>query len=454
MKTYITLPFLFIAAVIMLLVPACYKKGEPIPVTIAVTDSLVGNPTTVPIGVLFTNNTSGADSFQWSFPGGSPANSSLKDPGTVLYSQAGDYTVTLVAWNAHQRKSQDFTFHFDSSVQVAFDTTTIGSYFAPMTVKVTNKTIGASTYSWTFQGGVPAASTLANPPNIVFDSAGPHTITLQVSNGGQTFTLSKTITVLPSLAAAFTLTPSFDNDDYQAPVNATLQNTSTSAVSSQWSCPGATIGNAAGAASSIYFPSPGSYTVTLTTGNGKATQQTSRTVQILPNTNLRTFTGIQLGINTAQQSIGVFYSTYLRRVFTSAQRPDTAGRWIDLAFYGLNASFVYNKFISPDSTAAYALPAITAPGVTTVINSQETCGCSTSLNAADFDAMDDDSPLRTLTISSTPGGWEQFTNSTVPRIVLFQSPDGRKGAIRIDQFVQNGQGSYIVCDIKVQKTPL
>jgi hypothetical protein len=68
--------------------------------------------------------------------------------------------------------------------------------------------------------------------------------------------------------------------------------------------------------------------------------------------------------------------------------------------------------------------------------------------------MSDDGPLRALSISSTPGGWEQFTNSIVPRIVLFQSPDGRKGAIRIDQFVANGKDSYIVCDIKVQKTPL
>jgi PKD repeat protein len=443
---------LFLCLVVAFGFVACYKKGQPVPVTISVTDSIVGSLVTVPVGVQFTNHTSGADSFQWSFPGGNPASSSMRDPGTVMYSQAGDYRVTLVAWNRDERKSQDFTFHFDSSVVVAFDTAVVGNRFAPMTVKVTNKSVGASSYSWTFQGGIPASSSLANPPNIVFDSAGLHVITLQVSNGGQTFSLSKTITVLPPLGAAFTMTPSFDNDDYQAPVNGTLVNTSASALTTLWSCPGATIGNATGASSSIYFPSPGSYTVTLSTGNGKAVQQTSQTFQILANTNLRTFTGVQLGINTA--SAGAFYSTYLRRVFTSAQRPDTAGKWIDLVFYGLNSSFVFNKFISPDSVADYAFSPIANAGATAVINSQETCGCGASLSASAFDGMTDDGPLRAISVVGTPGGWEQFTAAVVPRIVLFQSFDGRKGAIKIDQFVANGKDSYIVCDIKVQKTPL
>jgi PKD repeat protein len=453
MKPFRTLVGSLVLSLIALL-PGCYKKGQPQPVYIAVTDSIVGNPATVPVGVLFANNSSGADSFQWSFPGGNPTTSSLRDPGTVMYSQAGDYTVTLLAWNKDEQKSQQFSFHFDSSVQVAFDTAVIGNRFAPMTEQVTNKTVGGSTYSWTFQGGIPASSTLAKPPNIVFDSAGPHVITLQVSNGGQTFSLSKTITVLPSLAAAFTLTPSFDNDDYQAPVNATLKNTSVSTLFSRWRCAGATIGDTTAASTSIYFPSPGSYTVTLVTGNGKSTQTISQTYTILPNTNLRTLTGIQLGINTAQQSIGVFYSTYLRRVFTSTQRPDTAGKWIDLVFYGLDDSFVFNKFISPDSVTDYAFAPITNPGATVVINSQETCGCSAAMSVSAFGAMTDDGPLQALTIQATPGGSEPFTNSLVPRVVLFQSPDGRKGAIRIDQWVQNGQGSYIVCDIKVQKAPL
>jgi hypothetical protein len=36
---------------------------------------------------------------------------------------------------------------------------------------------------------------------------------------------------------------------------------------------------------------------------------------------------------------------------------DTAGKWIDIAFFGLNQNFGYNKFISPDSAEAYTFNA-------------------------------------------------------------------------------------------------
>jgi hypothetical protein len=36
-------------------------------------------------------------------------------------------------------------------------------------------------------------------------------------------------------------------------------------------------------------------------------------------------------------------------------------------------------------------------------------------------------------------------------MVLFETHDGRKGAIKIKAFVSEGIGSYIVADIKVQK---
>ncbi len=56
-----------------------------------------------------------------------------------------------------------------------------------------------------------------------------------------------------------------------------------------------------------------------------------------------------------------------------------------------------------------------------------------------------------LTITETTNGLLPFDSSIVPRIVLFETYDGRKGAIKIKDFVQNTTASYIVCDIKVQK---
>ena len=433
------------------LLPSCYKKGQPTPVNIAVTNSILDNQFTVPVKVAFINNSSGADSFKWVFPGGDPAESDKRDPGTVVFSKAGDYTVTLEAWNADERKTKEFTLHLDSSVQIGFDTAIAVNYFAPVQVRITNKTIGASSYNWTFQGGTPSSSTQSNPPVVQFDSAGTHTITLQVSNGRQTFTLTKTVTVLPALSASFTVIPSFDNDDYQAPMNAVLHNTTIGRLHTQWSCAGATIGNTAADSSSILFPAPGPYTVTLTTGNDKNSQSITQTITVLPNTNLRTLTDVQLGINTAQSGIGSFYSTRLRKVFTKNDQPDTAGKWIDIVFFGLNASFTYNKFLTPDSAQYYTFAAIPQVSPATFINRQEKCGCGITMSPTDFDNMTNDGPLQGLNIGGTFGDWNNFDNTMAPRIVLFQTHDGRKGAIKIKQFVPNGTASYIVVDIKVQK---
>lgn len=435
----------------IILTPSCYKKGQAIPVNISVTDSVLDNQFTVPVKVVFTNNTSGADSFKWSFPGGTPSLSDKRNPGTILFEKAGDYTVTLEAWNEDERKTRQFTLHLDSAVQIGFDTTILVNYFAPVQVQIVNKTSGGSTFNWTFQGGTPATSTAANPPSIRFDSAGAHTITLQVSNGGQIYTLSKTVNVLPPLTSSFTVIPSFDNDDYQAPLHASLHNTTISGLHAQWACPGATISNAAANSPDILFPNPGTYQVTLTAGNDKETKSITQSVTVLPNTNLRVLSGVKLGINTAQGSVGCFYSTKLRKVFTKNDQPDTAGKWIDIVFFGLNASFTYNKFLTPDSISYYAFTAIPQANPTVFINAQEQCNCGIGMSATDFDNMTDDALLQALNISSTSSDWHNFDNTVAPRIVLFQTYDGRKGAIKINQFVPNGTGSYILADIKVQK---
>jgi hypothetical protein len=44
-----------------------------------------------------------------------------------------------------------------------------------------------------------------------------------------------------------------------------------------------------------------------------------------------------------------------------------------------------------------------------------------------------------------------FTDSVLPRVILFRTQDGIKGAIKIKSFVPDGLNSYIVVDIKVQK---
>nr|WP_231552180.1 hypothetical protein [Capnocytophaga canimorsus] len=46
-----------------------------------------------------------------------------------------------------------------------------------------------------------------------------------------------------------------------------------------------------------------------------------------------------------------------------------------------------------------------------------------------------------------------FNKDLIPRIVLFQTFDGRKGAIKIKEYISEGAQSYLLVDIKIQKIP-
>lgn len=55
-----------------------------------------------------------------------------------------------------------------------------------------------ASYAWTFTGGIPATSSSATPGNIIYNTDGPHTISLAVTNECGTTTVTKQITVKPA----------------------------------------------------------------------------------------------------------------------------------------------------------------------------------------------------------------------------------------------------------------
>jgi len=64
------------------------------------TVDFTGTPTSgcSPMVTNFTGTAPGANSWQWSFPGGNPTTSTLQNP-SVTYATAGTYDVSLTAWN-------------------------------------------------------------------------------------------------------------------------------------------------------------------------------------------------------------------------------------------------------------------------------------------------------------------------------------------------------------------
>jgi PKD repeat protein len=404
---------------------------------------------TVPVQLTLNNKTTGADFYQWTFVGAAPSSSTSKQPGSITYAQAGTYTIKLEAWNDTEHKTKLVTFQLDSAVTINFNADVLVNDFVPATAKITNLTRGASTYEWTFEGGTPSTSTLQNPPDISYNTSGDHLITLKVSNGRETFTTSRTITLKPAMQAAFDIVPSFADIDYEAPLTATLTNKTTDGIRYTWSSTGGVISNITAAQPDIYFDSPGTYTVTLLADNDKEIQQVQQTIEVKPNSNLYKMENITLGVSAAHSTIGSFYSTKLREVLTKSEITDGNGSLVDIIFYGINSGFSYCRFVSPDSAAKFTFPAVPNNTHTYFVNTIETSGLS--FNVSDFDNMVDDSPIASLNIQANDTGTSFFDNTVVPRVILFQTQDGRKGAIKVKSFVSAGLQSYITADIKIQK---
>lgn len=444
-RLYKSISVIFICTALML--SACFHE-EVIPVTVAFTFTINNDDYSTPAQVTFENTTKGADHFLWTFEGGEPATSTQSNPGPITFQVAGDHRVTLEAWNDDDRKTKNATLTFYDNATLGFDIAIATNNISPVSITIANTTIGGTAFRWIFENGNPAEFNGKTPPTIQFVEPGDHNVILIVENGPRTDSLVKKITVLPGLVPRFEIVPSFDDDDFEAPLSAILKNTSTGGLQWHWTATGGQISESTVSQPELHFDEPGAYTITLQVSNGKENLSVSHEITVKPNTNLRTIKDVILGINTAHETIGSFYSTTLRKV---VKKSDVAlMKDVDVAFFGLNENFGFNKFISPDSVEDYTFSSIGQAQVTDYINSLDQCVCGVSFSEDDFDQLNSGATLDPLPIVSTLKSLKSFDDS-VPRIVLFQTQDNRKGAIKIKEFHRNGSQSYILVDIKVQK---
>lgn len=432
---------------------ACVEEVA-LPVVVDFSTEIVNNDKTVPVKVKITNNTEGADTYNWTFEGGTPNSSTSRNPGVITYEQEGEYLIKLEASNRDRSVNvKEEKVIVKAAVNIGFNVEIIKDNYSPVEVKLTNTTTGATSYDWFFEGGNLNTSTKQHPGNVVFTSPGEHKIRLKVSNGEEEYTLEKKIEVLPLLQASFDYAVSFEDDDYQVPVKVSLQNKSISATNYNWTFEGATINSSSEENPEIEFLTPGTYSIQLKASNGKDEKTISKTITVYENTNLRVFENVKLGINTAHKNnqIGAYFSTITRQVYTQSQLTEEVGSKIDIVFFGLNENFTFNQFVSPDNATSIAFDAIPNATKTKLVNKQESCACATSLSIVDFDNATNDTILKTLVVEETTEGLKEFDDSIKPRIVVFETVDKRKGAIKIKEYVKDGANSYIVVDIKVQK---
>ena len=165
--------------------------------------------------ISFVNTTTHANTYLWDFGDGNT--SSAANP-THVYADFGTYTVTLTATGDCGISVVTQTVVVSGAPTAAFTSTQpIGC--APFSIQFQSQSLGTgiSGYSWSFPGGSPAVSSLANP-TVTYATPGVYDVSLTVANnfGTNTLQLPGYVTVEQAPDADFffetdSLTVSFTN---------------------------------------------------------------------------------------------------------------------------------------------------------------------------------------------------------------------------------------------------
>jgi len=440
-----------LSALIFILLPfvltSCYKE-ELIKLEADFEVSVTNNNYSVPVEISVTNNSRGADRYVWTFEGGVPETSTRKHPEPVVYRRAGTYQIRLECRFRERSEIQTYTLQLDSAIRADFDILVLENAFAPVMLQVENLSSGATFYQWAFEGGLPETSLEKHPPQIRYEQPGEYTVRLKSGNQRIDREITKTFQVLPRMEAEFSATLAFENEDREAPATLFLESHTTSVLHYRWEAPGGTIDNDTAPNTSVYFEHPGNYSITLQTDNRKETLRISKEIELLPNTNLLTLENIRLGVNTSKDD-GPFFSGRLRRTFLETEIDEAIGKQIDFVFFAWDYRFNYCRFLSPDSAQVFTFRSIPGAGKTYVVNDLAQSGLHFTLAA--FDVLQNDVPLLPLEIQSNDTGDLYFEIDPLPRLILFETGDGRKGVVKIKEKTDAGRNSYLTVDVKMQK---
>lgn len=140
----------------------------------------------------------------WTFTGGTPATSTDKNPTNIIYNATGDFTVKMKAWNAAGADSITKT----SYIHVTNSVAPVAAFSSDKKVVCTGEVVRfsdesdncPSSWLWSFQPAsvtfMEGTNSLSQNPVVAFSSVGPYTVTLTVSNGTGSNSLTSTDYIL------------------------------------------------------------------------------------------------------------------------------------------------------------------------------------------------------------------------------------------------------------------
>ena len=206
-----------------------------------------------PLTVSFSNQSEGATSYEWYFPGGNPDFSTEPEP-TVTYDTPGSYSVSLVAINAAgaETLTQNGLISVQTVPQAAFTTQVDG-----LVATFQNASVNAQSYLWNFGDG---NSSIESSPVYTYSQAGSYVVRLTAFNECGSQFVEQTIVVFIPVNASFTA----DTTAGCAPLTVTFSDQSTgNVISWQWLLPGATPDTSSQQNPSVTYAQAGVYPVTL-----------------------------------------------------------------------------------------------------------------------------------------------------------------------------------------------
>ncbi|MFN0176386.1 MAG: PKD domain-containing protein [Saprospiraceae bacterium] len=343
-----------------------------------------------PLTVNFTNNSTGAVSYSWEFPGGNPATSTATNP-TVVYDTAGIYTVTLTATNANGTSTSTGTITVNTVPNAGF-TYAISN---DTTVTFTNTSVGATSYLWTFGDG--QSSTDTNPIHNypAHDSIYNYLVILSAVNACGTVNDTQIVRIVTDPTANFTATPTSGC----APLTVQFNNSSTpNATSFLWRFPGGVPDTSILRNPVVVYSSPGTFSVTLIAINSSGQDTFSRSNYIVVNTTpVAGFTAATIGLAASFTNTSTGATSYLWNFGDGGSSTAT------------NPTHIY----AMDGTYTVTLSATNACGTTTKV---QTVTITTA-------------PIAGFTATPTAGCAPltvQFTNTSSPNSTSFdwQFPGG------------------------------
>jgi PKD repeat protein len=208
-----------------------------------------------PLSITFINQSSGADSYLWNFPGGNPASSTEVNP-TVVYEQPGIFNVELIAFNAA-----------GSSALVGSEFVTVG---APptgsfdfttdfLTVDFMATTENTDSLSWDFGDG--NSSSLSNPQH-VYPAEGQYEVVLTLFNECGSTQVNQLVTVEQLLPPLVSFSAQGDTEGC-APISITFINQSSGADNYLWNFPGGNPASSTEVNPTVVYEQPGIFNVEL-----------------------------------------------------------------------------------------------------------------------------------------------------------------------------------------------